>query len=168
MDENLNQNIFANERFFFTLPVTRVWANNGFNFSFPNAGWENLCFDIIIYPQFVKISLITWTVVDKIESELLKTAKCTISEIEVNKINENLNFGKESRFWGILSVHHLTETVVEMSAAINESRKDISRPIESGVTPHELLHWNEIFLTKLADWSSKTASTKQNWKRLEL
>lgn len=35
---------------------------------------------------------------DKIESELLKTAKCTISEIEVNKINENLNFGKESRF----------------------------------------------------------------------
>lgn len=29
---------------------------------------------------------------------------------------------------------------MEMSAAINESRKDISRPIESGVTPHELLH----------------------------
>lgn len=44
-------------------------------------------FDIIIYPKFVKIALRTWTVVDKIESELLNTAKCVISQTEVNKTN---------------------------------------------------------------------------------
>lgn len=55
-------------------------------------------FDIIIYPKFVKIALRTWTVVDKIESEHLNTAKCVISQTEVNKTNGNMNFGKESRF----------------------------------------------------------------------